>query len=164
MPRLYVAGIGQFGRSCIIGVHETGKEILTLPIQFENGAPKTVLSSDDALVFAPDRPAGQVLSTIHYWNPGDTFVFHRTISVDIDAVLDGSVYLCLEEGEILLERGDVVYLPGVVHGWRATGEMATILCTYIPTVRSADDHAKAIDFKDWQARSHGPHHFPGPGL
>lgn len=46
---------------------------------------------------------------------------HQTVTVDYDLVLSGEIELLLEHGPVRLGPGDLVVLPGVVHGWR-TGD------------------------------------------
>ncbi|MTD54679.1 cupin domain-containing protein [Amycolatopsis pithecellobii] len=42
---------------------------------------------------------------------------HRTRSVDFAVVLDGEVHAVLEDGEVLLRRGDTLIQRGTLHGW-----------------------------------------------
>jgi quercetin dioxygenase-like cupin family protein len=44
---------------------------------------------------------------------------HHTDTVDFDTVLEGSLVLALDDGEHLLESGDIVIVNGVDHAWRA---------------------------------------------
>ena len=56
------------------------------------------------------------------WPPGADAYFHRTDTLDYDVVLSGQVTLLLEDGDVVLEAGDSVVIPGVRHGWRAGPE------------------------------------------
>ena len=43
--------------------------------------------------------------------------FHKTDSVDYAIVLSGEIYALLDEGEVLLEAGDVLIQRGTNHAW-----------------------------------------------
>ena len=64
---------------------------------------------------------------------------HRTISLDVDTVLEGSVILGMEEGEVTLHKGDVAVLPGTVHTWRATNEVGLVLYSIVAAAPSEED-------------------------
>jgi quercetin dioxygenase-like cupin family protein len=49
--------------------------------------------------------------------PGSRREMHRTDTVDYGIVLAGEVYLLLEQGETLLQTGDVVVQRGTTHAW-----------------------------------------------
>jgi hypothetical protein len=54
---------------------------------------------------------------------------HTTDSVDYDIVLDGEVWLELDDGaETLLQQGDVVVQCGTRHAWRNKSEKPATLC------------------------------------
>ena len=53
--------------------------------------------------------------------------FHRTASVDYAIVLSGAIYALLDEGEVLLEAGDVLIQRGTNHAWsNRSNEPATL--------------------------------------
>lgn len=43
--------------------------------------------------------------------------FHKTASVDYAIVLSGEIYALMDEGEVLLEAGDVLVQRGTNHAW-----------------------------------------------
>ena len=43
--------------------------------------------------------------------------FHKTSSVDYAIVLSGEIYALMDEGEVLLEAGDVLIQRGTNHAW-----------------------------------------------
>ncbi|WP_245439801.1 cupin domain-containing protein [Microvirga aerophila] len=48
---------------------------------------------------------------------------HRTCSVDYNIVLDGSIWLELDDGnETMLNQGDVVIQQATRHAWRNKGD------------------------------------------
>ena len=69
--------------------------------------------------FAPDFAA-----TFEPTNPGK----HRTDSVDYDIVLDGEIWLELDEETVHLRAGDVVVQGGTRHAWRNNGDRPATLC------------------------------------
>jgi hypothetical protein len=56
---------------------------------------------------------------------------HRTATTDVDVILDGEVTIVTEDGELLLSRGDVLVIPGAVHGWRTGDHGCSMLVAMI---------------------------------
>ena len=46
----------------------------------------------------------------HFW-------FHKTDSIDFAVVLEGEIWMLLDEGECLLKAGDVIVQRGTAHSW-----------------------------------------------
>ena len=46
----------------------------------------------------------------HFW-------FHKTDSIDFAVVLEGEIWLLLDEGECLITTGDVIVQRGTAHAW-----------------------------------------------
>ncbi|MDI9948926.1 MULTISPECIES: cupin domain-containing protein [unclassified Rhodococcus (in: high G+C Gram-positive bacteria)] len=46
----------------------------------------------------------------HFW-------FHKTDSIDFAVVIEGEIWLLLDEGECRLEAGDVIVQRGTAHAW-----------------------------------------------
>jgi len=79
----------------------------------------------------PSRPAGKAPTSDLGVAPGFArwfivdyeadlvFPMHNTDTVDFDIVLDGSVTLGLDDGEHVLDAGDILVINGVDHSWRA---------------------------------------------
>jgi uncharacterized cupin superfamily protein len=44
-------------------------------------------------------------------------MMHRTRSIDYGIVLEGEIYLILDDSEVLLRTGDVVVQRGTDHAW-----------------------------------------------
>jgi quercetin dioxygenase-like cupin family protein len=55
-----------------------------------------------------------------YAEPGRPGV-HRTATIDFDIVLEGTVGLELDDGEVVLHPGDVAVLNGTRHRWHNRG-------------------------------------------
>jgi mannose-6-phosphate isomerase-like protein (cupin superfamily) len=54
---------------------------------------------------------------------------HTTDTVDYDIVLDGEIWLELDDGaEVHLEQGDVVVQCGTLHAWRNKGSTTATMC------------------------------------
>lgn len=64
------------------------------------------------------------------WAPGFSAPMHQTETLDYDTVLSGQVYLIHDNGETLLQQGDVAVIPGTSHGWR-TDTGCTLGCVMI---------------------------------
>jgi hypothetical protein len=60
---------------------------------------------------APDR--AKVLDRGNPRHPG----FHKTASVDYAIVLSGEIYALMDEGEVLMQVGDVLIQRGTNHAW-----------------------------------------------
>lgn len=54
--------------------------------------------------------------------------FHRTNSVDYDIVLEGELWLELDDETRHLTAGDVVVQHGTRHAWRNNGDRAATMC------------------------------------
>ena len=100
---------------------ETVMMIATFP-------PDSVYFSDD---FDPAASAQQQLDfypqfakSFHPVAPG----VHQTTSIDYDIVLDGEIWLELDDETRHLTRGDVVVQGGTRRAWRNKGDAAATLC------------------------------------
>lgn len=64
---------------------------------------------------------------------------HFTPTLDFEIVLEGSVGLELDDGEVLLSRGDIVVQNGTVHRWHNRGSTVA----QIVAVAIGADHERA---------------------
>jgi quercetin dioxygenase-like cupin family protein len=85
------------------------------------GAPASITAderhepNDRALQLAP--PAnGTIIRTVDM-PPGHRSAMHRTQTIDYGIVLQGQVYLVLDDSETLLQPGDIVVQRGTNHAW-----------------------------------------------
>jgi mannose-6-phosphate isomerase-like protein (cupin superfamily) len=78
-------------------------------------------------------------------NPG----VHQTDSIDYDIVLDGEIWLELDEGTTHLRAGDVVVQRGTRHAWRNPGDRPATLCFVLvgvaPRPAQTSDHQATED-------------------
>lgn len=142
MPKLYITGNGPDGRSRIVETHDiTGQASPLSPYASETPVPVLPKSGSDAKLLASHSAPGSYRTVLFPWKPGMHTEPHRTTSVDVNVVLEGSLILGVEEGEVTLHKGDVVVLPGTVHTWRATHEPALVLYTIQSSEPTAEDRA-----------------------
>lgn len=65
-------------------------------------------------------PGGTVLRFVDM-PPGATSAMHRTVSLDYGVVLEGTIDLILDSGEVRsMKRGDVAIQRGTNHAWKNT--------------------------------------------
>jgi len=92
---------------------------------------------------------GQVWHRLSVFTPGRSAPLHRTPTLDLDTVLDGSVTLILGDGaEVGLRAGDFVTLPGVEHGWRAGPEGCRISVVMVGLTADALAHQALRLYKE----------------
>lgn len=135
--KYYVTGVDIEGKSCVL-------EERTVEGQPETPT-STIMFTTDLVPPAP-RPTGAAMDHDLKLAPGHTrfFVFrvpsdriipmHHTDTVDYDVVVSGSVDLVLDRGDLHLEAGEAVVVPGVDHGWRPGPEGYVLAVTMIGTV------------------------------
>ncbi|MGP8000823.1 MAG: cupin domain-containing protein [Streptosporangiaceae bacterium] len=77
----------------------------------------------------------------HFW-------FHKTDSIDYAVVLEGEVWLLLDEDERLLKAGDVVVQRGTSHSWSNRSDkpcrVAFILIGALPVATSEPEAASEL--------------------
>jgi hypothetical protein len=131
-------GVGDDGRSRVTSVHDVladrafrsgslTSEVLwaTNEIPFELPIPRRA-ASDPVVDFG--IPANAIRFTMLRIEAGEQeHGLHRTDTIDFDLVVAGEVDLLLDDGDINLQPGDSVVLPGVTHGWRA-GPDGVVMC------------------------------------
>lgn len=62
---------------------------------------------------------------------------HRTVTVDYDIVLEGELWLELDDGEIRhLKAGDVVIQNGTHHAWRNRGDRPAVMAAVLIGARA----------------------------
>lgn len=89
--------------------------------------PDSVFATVDAAA-ALEEQAIHIPGLIQAFEP-DAPGMHTTDTVDYDIVLDGEVWLELDDGaETLLRHGDVVVQCGTRHAWRNKGDKPASMC------------------------------------
>ncbi|MEJ1922176.1 hypothetical protein [Microbacterium sp. KHB019] len=125
MPTLYITGLSADGRSRIAERREIdpdGRWFEALRL----ADPVTAITSSSpevALFAAPTVPGGLIVN-IYPWRAGQRTPMHRTVTTDIDVVIQGSLTMHLEEESVELTVGDCAILPGVAHAWESGPEGA----------------------------------------
>lgn len=120
MPTLFVTGLNSAGRSHVLErrvIDPRGGWFEALRL----ADPITAVpasSPEVVLLAAPTVPGGLIVN-IYPWLAGQRTEMHRTITTDIDVVLQGSLTMHLEEESVELTAGDCVILPGVSHAWES---------------------------------------------
>lgn len=71
-------------------------------------------------------PVGEVSWRVVHHPPFAHIGLHRTDTVDCDTIIEDGLELELEEGRIGLAPGDLVVIPGLVHGWHAGEHGCTV--------------------------------------
>ncbi|KLL95545.1 hypothetical protein NJ76_25450 [Rhodococcus sp. IITR03] len=74
---------------------------------------------------------------------GRHFWFHKTDSIDFAVVLEGEIWMLLDDGECRLEAGDVIVQRGTAHAWSNRTDqvcrVAFLLYGALPVPSSTDD-------------------------
>jgi hypothetical protein len=127
--RRVITGLDEEGRSCVIsdevivtdvGRARAGRDKGTLCEVWETSEVPPAIERPRAFELLPtNSPPGGTKWLILGWEPNVTRTTVRTNTLDYDTVLEGSCELLLETGVVKLETGDMVLIPGTVHGWRA---------------------------------------------
>ena len=70
-------------------------------------------------------------------SPGEVAGMHRTDTIDIVTVVDGEIWVVMEEGETPLQAGDCLVQRGTRHAWRNRSDRpCTLATTMLAAVRS----------------------------
>lgn len=76
-------------------------------------------------------PGGTVLRIVDA-PPGATSPMHRTVSLDYGVVLEGTMELILDSGEVkTMNRGDIAIQRGTIHAWRNTSSTTWARMLYV---------------------------------
>jgi hypothetical protein len=96
---------------------------------------------------APERSLGEVAEPVRM--PGVTLDearlevhrgFHRTDTLDLVLVLEGEVWLLLDEEETLLRTGDVLVQRGTYHAWSNRSEQVCRVLVVMATAEPLAGH------------------------
>jgi quercetin dioxygenase-like cupin family protein len=138
-----VTGLTADGRSTVIGRQDLSEpaddQVVVETIESTSELPPRLPE-----MLVPQAPAADIgveqVGTkwlIVKWPPNVEAYFHRSDTLDYDVVLSGQVTLLLEDGEVELNAGDSVVIPGVMHGWRS-GPEGCVSSVVLVALRNAD--------------------------
>ncbi len=128
-----VVGLGEHGRSTVVDVREIAvdadgrfTEVLWTT---ECSPPELAVphrGPDDETLDLGVRATGTRWFSVRR-GPGPSPVgMHRTDTLDYQLVVEGEATLILEDGEIVMQAGDSVVIPGLPHGWAGGPEGYTM--------------------------------------
>ena len=128
MPTVYTTGLDDDGRSCVRSRRElTMGNGVYEALRLDEAVTPIAASGQDVPLLAAMTPEGGAYYNVFAWAPGAGTEMHRTISTDVDVVLQGSVELGLETETVMLQAGDIAILHGNAHSWRGGPEGGIIL-------------------------------------
>jgi quercetin dioxygenase-like cupin family protein len=124
--RRFTTGVDDDGRSRLaalepvaLAARSSAPGLLSAIIAETTSAPPPSRPAGSAILADLGVAPGLVRWFIVDYGPGIESPVHHTDTVDFDTVLAGSLVLTLDDGEHLLEAGDLVIVHGVDHGWKA---------------------------------------------
>jgi hypothetical protein len=79
--------------------------------------PDPSITGEAEVADAASRAFAQLDPTASQWEPGAHPGMHRTETVDYAIVMEGSIDMLLDVGEVHLEAGDVLVQMGTKHAW-----------------------------------------------
>jgi mannose-6-phosphate isomerase-like protein (cupin superfamily) len=141
-PRRIVTGHDKSGKSIIqsdghppIELKIAERGVTFFEIWSTNASPAPVAAreaepTDRPLELAP-RPNGTVIRFLDFLpgfsqkNSGTRPFIHRTETVDYGIVLEGEIFLLLDDSEVHLRAGDVVVQRGTDHAWENRSDKPT---------------------------------------
>jgi mannose-6-phosphate isomerase-like protein (cupin superfamily) len=95
----------------------------------------------------PDRSFGEVSELVRL--PGVTLDdarlsvhrgFHKTDTLDLVLILEGEVWMLLDDQATLLRAGDVIVQRGTYHAWSNRSEQVCRVLVVMATAQSLTDH------------------------
>jgi len=133
MPRRIVTGHDQNGKSIILSDGQPANElkieergISFFEIWSTQASPALISATeaeptDGPIELAP-KPNGTVIRILDFLpgfsqKAGTQPFMHRTETVDYGIVLEGEIFLLLDDSEVCLRAGDVVIQRGTDHAW-----------------------------------------------
>ena len=86
---------------------------------------------------------------------GNQSPIHRTESIDYGIVLEGEIYLVLDDSEVLLKAGDVVIQRGTNHAWANRSDKVARMAFILVDGKFTDELKASIG--EVQLMTKGPH-------
>jgi hypothetical protein len=140
--RRIVTGHDDSGRSVVLldgmppNVRDKGTGVDFIEIWNTSDSPASIRSREpeptDGPLRVPPPPAGTRIRLNDFYpghiqklpqrRDGRHRLMHRTRSIDYGIVLEGEIYMILDDGEVKLQAGDIVVQRGTDHGWENRSE------------------------------------------
>jgi quercetin dioxygenase-like cupin family protein len=117
--RRIVTGLDDAGRSCVIEETPLGTELGRTTVFQTSESPARVPPHDGHETMDLGGAAGTVDWRVVRFGPEFATEMHVTNTFDFDIVLEGTAELILEDGPHAIGPGDLLAIPGILHGWRA---------------------------------------------
>lgn len=76
-------------------------------------------------------PRGAIGVQLVRYEPGAGVPMHATATIDVIAVISGSMELVLEAGSTVLHAGDVVVQRGTPHAWKVVGQEPCVFIAFL---------------------------------
>lgn len=88
---------------------------------------------------------------------GNQSPVHRTESIDYGIVLEGEIWLVLDDSEVLLKAGDVVVQRGTDHAWANRSDKVTRVAFILIDGKFTDEMIKLVPSIKDSLMHNGPH-------
>jgi quercetin dioxygenase-like cupin family protein len=132
-PRRVVTGHAADGRSVFLSDgpapvrHDVSERTAFFEIWSTSETPAPIAAAEDhepaeRPLSVPPPPRGTNVRVV-VQQPGEVTPMHRTRTIDYGIVLEGSVWLVLDDSERELRAGDMVVQRGTEHRWENRGTM-----------------------------------------
>jgi quercetin dioxygenase-like cupin family protein len=170
-PRRVVTGHDERGRSVVLtdGAPPVQREIAEAGVSFfelwnTDAAPAPVVAAEPDPTQRPIRipPTEQgTVVRINEFRPGHLTPaglqspVHRTETVDYGIVLEGEIWLVLDDEEVLLRAGDVVVQRGTDHAWANRSDRVARMVFVLVDGRFAPELAEALGEEALARMAHG---------
>ena len=109
------------------------------------------------------RPAHTIVTRINEFFPGyinelgNQSPMHRTETVDYGIVLEGELYLVLDNSEVLLKQGDVVIQRGTDHAWANRSDKVARMAFILVDGQFTPELKALVPGIDAHLLNNGPH-------
>lgn len=153
-PRRIVTGHGSDGRSIFVADgpapvrHEVSPRTTFFELWSTTETPAPIDSVEAAepaeRPLSVPPPAGGTNARIIVQQPGEVTPMHRTETIDYAVVLEGAVWLVLDDSELEVHAGDTVVQRGTDHRWENRGEVPCVLMFVLVDGRFSDSLREAL--------------------
>lgn len=137
MPTHYIIGVDADGQSKVVETRPTGGQMIDrlwaterLPAEI----PVPLRDEDEQPLDIGVSATGSGFLSVQ-WQPNGNSPMHRTDTIDYGVCLEGELILELDIGEVRMQTGDTVMIPGVRHGWRSEDTTPRYVLTAISLAR-----------------------------